>query len=259
MVWRWYNICMDLAVTIAFPFLAFFLSLVFNFNFATSTFLFFVVPSFYLSIKRPALIKKSLIFSLVMGVTALFLLDYMAFADNLWFVPNSAWRFLDRAIPIEDGLWVISWMYSVTIWYEYFLNKGKSKISSNFKYLLLILVTLLVGFFAFYFGYRDFLTQRYFYVKLGIVFLIVPMFLVLRQYPKLIWKLIPLTIYFFFVSFLTEYVGLRNYQWFFGGQNYLGTTHLVGKILPYDEIIFWWTLGAPGLICWYRYFVEDKE
>lgn len=250
---------MDVFVTLALPVLGFFLSVIFNFNFVASTFLLFVAPSIYLSLKRPVLIKKSLIFSLVMGITALFILDYMAYADFTWFVPNSVWRFLDNAIPIEDGFWVVAWMYYVTIWYEYFLNKNAGKLSSNFRYLILILFLLLFGFFGFYYGYRDFLMQRYFFVKLGVVFIIIPMFLVLRRFPKLIWRLVPLGIYFFFVSYLMEYVGLRNFHWYFGGKNYIGTTTLAGQILAYDEIIFLWVLGAPGIICWYKYFTDDVK
>jgi len=251
----------DVLLLILFPIIAAILVEIFNLNFFVSTLLFFGVPSVYLSFKKPGLISKTLIFTLIFATVMLIVLDYPVYIDRSWFVPNSAFRFLDNAIPIEDAVWCYLWVYFAIIFWEYFLDFGKAKdrISSNMRYLIIFLSSLLTSFFLLYFIKKDVLYMPYFYLKFGAVLIVLPMAGVLLRFPRLIKKVLIIGLYFFMVSFLHEYVGLRHNHWYFDGTHYLGTTMFQGHLLPYDEIIFWWALGVPSLICWYELFVDNKK
>lgn len=234
---------------------------IFKLSILPATCLYFGLPALYFSFKNPAIIRKSLIFSFAFSFTALFVLDYAAYLDNVWYVPNSVFRFLSDGIPIEDGIWMILWVYFVVIVWEYFLDKGRNKnpFSKNTKYLFLVLGSLLFLFFIFLNLAPQYLYQPYFFLKLGIFFEIIPLVFVLGKYPKLIPKIIMLAFYFLLTAFLVERSGLKFGHWYYPGEHYLGITKLIGKRLPFDEILFWWCLGASAVICWYEFFLDDKK
>ena len=251
----------DIILLILFPILALVLSEMFQLNFFFSTFLFFGVPSLYLSFRNPSLIKKTLIFSIIFSIPVIIVFDYPAYVDSSWFVPNSAFRFLRNGIPIEDAVWTFLLVYFAVIFWEYFidLSKIKDRFSSNMKYLLAFLSFLLISFFTFYFFKPEVLNVPYFYIKMSGVLIIVPIGAVLLRFPKLIRKVLIIGVYFFMLFFLLEYVGLKHNQWYFAGEHYLGTFNFFGNTLPYDEIIFLWALGVPGIICWYEFFADDRK
>lgn len=176
-------------------------------------------------------------------------------------MPNSAWRFMRGTIPVEDTIWTVLWVYFAIIFWEYFLDLGleKHKLDPRFRYMVGLLGGI-GGIFAIFYWLRpEYLVLPYFYLKMGMVFIVVPLILILFKFPKLIKRLVLIGIYFTAVSFLAEYVGLKNNQWLFAGQNYLLTTKLADQSLPWEEIVFWWVLGVPGLVCWYEYFVDDRK
>ena len=251
----------DILLLILFPIVATVLVWIFELNFFASTLLFFGAPSLYLSLKKPGLVKKSFLFALLLGTPMIFIFDYPAYIDQVWFVPNSAFRFLGNSIPIEDVIWTYLWVYFAVIFWEYFLDSGKAKdrFSSNLRYLVIFLSSLLTGFFLLYFFKTDVLYIPYFYLKAGAALVILPVGAVLLKFPRLLRKVLIIGLYFFMVSFLHEYVGLRNYHWYFEGSHYLGTTTLAGHLIPYDEIIFWWALAVPGIICWYELFADNQR
>lgn len=250
----------DVAQLVFFPLAATALSLVFKLNFLFTTILFFGVPSLYLSFRNPKLIKKTLIFAAALTGPMVFILDYPAYLDKSWFVPNSLFRFLNNGIPIEDVVWAFLWVYFAVIFWEYFLDTGKirDKFSKNLPYLLILLVALITAFFLAYFLKHDLLYEPYFYLKLGFVFIVIPLVGVLTGFPRLIRKISLIAVYFFMVSFLAEAVGLLQNHWYFGGEHYLGMMNFFGHALPFDEMIFWWTLGVPGVVAWYEFFADDK-
>jgi hypothetical protein len=251
----------DVLLVILFPLLASGLTVLFQLNFLMATLLFFGVPCLYLSARRPALIKKTLIFSLIFFAPMVFIIDYPAYLDAAWYVPNSLFRFLQNGIPIEDVIWAFLWVYFAVIFWEYFLDAGKIRdhFSKHMRYLLILLSVLLVAFFFAYFVTPKVLYEPYFYLKMGIIFVVFPLCAILIRFPQLIRKVLIIGAYFFMVSFLAEYVGLRGYHWYFPGEHFLGTLTLAGQKLPYDEIIFWWALGVPGIICWYEFFADDRK
>ena len=250
----------DKVFMVASPIFATLASIVFNLSFLQSTLLFYGVPSIYLSIRNPKLIKTTLIFGLIMGLTMLFIFDHMAYLDHSWFVPNSRWRFIGNSIPIEDGPWAVLLVYMSIITWEYFFQKPQKNpvFHRNIWYFVAFCASLLTLFFVLYISSPSLLVIPYFYIKMSVVFEILPLVIFLLTRPKLIKRLLKLTIYFFLVDALLEYVGLRNNQWYFGGEHYIGETLYFGHRLALDEVIILWLLAAPGIVVWYESFARKR-
>ncbi|OHA91773.1 MAG: hypothetical protein A2758_03130 [Candidatus Zambryskibacteria bacterium RIFCSPHIGHO2_01_FULL_49_18] len=221
---------LDLFLIILFPALAFGLTLYLKLNFFQATLLFFAVPSAYLSFRKPHLIKRSLIFTGIVFIPMVIILDYFAYTDLAWFVPNSAIRFFNGAIPIEDFIWTFFYMYFGVIFWEYFVDHSRThkKTSKHLKYLVIVLSLLLSIFLFVYFGRPELLVQPYTYLKLGIIFIASPLIILLFEFPRLIRKVCIIGIYFFMVSLLEGYAGLKLNHWNFPGHNFIGLTKLAG-------------------------------
>lgn len=251
----------DKGVMIAFPILAAAISNALGLSFLQSTLLFFAVPSIYLSLRNPRLIKTTLVFSLIMGLSMLFVFDHMAYLDASWYVPGSMWRFLRGSIPIEDGPWAVLLVYYVVITWEYFFFSPKKHhvLHPNIIWFIVFCASLLTIFFIAYVFAPNVLTVPYFYLKLGIVFEVIPLALFFYLRPTLIGPLVKITVYFFFMAALGEFIGLTNNQWYFAGEHYLGEIRYFGHRLPWDEMLFWWLLAAPGIVAWYETFAARRD
>lgn len=251
----------DAYFLVLFPVISAFLTEFFHLNFLVATLLFFGFPSLYLSIKKPSLVKRALIFAGGLFIPASIVLDSPAYFDRTWFVPNSVFRFVGNSVPIEDVIWIFLWFYFAVIFWEYFLDTSRPnlKISSHVKYLILIVIGFTSVYFLFYFLKPELLYIKYYYLKLGVIFMLVPLLGVILKFPKLTRKIFIAAVYFFMVSFLAEFVGLREGHWNFPGEHFLGVMFLSGHRIPYEEIIFWWALGVPGLMCWYEFFIDDQK
>lgn len=252
---------LDIGLILAFPFVATFFSETWHLNYFISTLLFFGIPSIYISLRKPLLIKKTLKFTLIFFAPFTIILDYMAYLDLSWWVPNSAFRFMKNGIPIEDVPWAFLWVYFAVIFWEFFLDhdRNKVKIDAHIRYLITILVSVFVVFISAYWIKPDVLVWNYFYLKLGIVMIIIPLTVVIAKFPWLLRKIMIIGSYFFMLNMLTEFVGLRQYQWEFTGQHYINQFIWMGHRLPLEEIVFYWSLGIPALICWYEFFADDRK
>jgi hypothetical protein len=253
-------LALDVFVISVLPFIAFLATQLLHLTYIPSMVLFFVIPSIYLSLRKPEIVKKSFIFTAIFFLPLTFICDYLIFVDNGWFVPSNI-RFLRGAIPLEDVIWAFFWVYYAIVFWEYFLDLHKvhEKLSRNMKYLIVFLSILTVGFFSFYFLKPDFLIEPYAYIKLSILFIIIPMILVLSKFHHLWRKILIIGIYFLILSALYDVSAVSQGQWWFTGANYLGTTKILGQIFPWDEIIFWWFLGVPAIIVWYEFFDDDRK
>lgn len=232
----------------------------FSLRIVPSAVLFFGLPAAYLSFRKPKIIGKSVIFSLIAMLGISWLFAYMIYKDNGWYV-GSAFRLMRGVISADEIIWGGLWAYFGVIFWEYFLDhdKNKVKFSPKIRYLIILMGIQLVVFFSLYFLDSPWLTQPFFYLKFGLVILIPMVILAIFKFPRLIRKLLAIGTYFFFISVLVEYVGLRQGHWLFLGKNYIGSIKLAGETLPFEEIFFWIILGVPGLICWYEIFADDRR
>jgi hypothetical protein len=250
----------DLFWLIFLPILAYAGVVLFQIPYVPASILFLGLPAGYLSYKKPQIIKKSLFFSLLMAITIVWGVDHMIFLDNAWDVPSKT-KIINNTVPIADLLWFVLWSYFGLVFWEYFLDhdKNKQKFSPRIKNLIVLLGVEVVIFSVLYALKSPWLAQPYFYLKGGIVLMVLPILAMLLKFPKLLRKVTIIAIYFFVLSAIIEHAGLVSGHWSFPGKNYLGTITYANQILPLEEIIFWWALGIPGIICWYEFFADDRR
>lgn len=249
----------DTVVILLLPLAATIASELLQLNFLWSTVLFFGVPSVYLALRFPNYNKKTLVFSLPVFFVIYFVFDYLAWAADVWYVPNSLMRFLNGAIPFEDGVWGIFWPFFIIMVWETLVKREKNysrQVPQTMKYFLLLCAVILAVFFTLYFIAPQFLVIRFFYFKLMVVFGLVPFGVGLYKFPHLLPKLLILTSYFFIVSALTEFVGLRHNQWYFGTDHLLPIVSYIGYPMPLEEPLAWWLLGSPVVAIWYELFTQ---
>ncbi len=251
---------LDIFLLILFPLLSVVLSLIFKVNFLTSILLFFGLPSLWLSIRAPSQIKKTLVFSLILAIPLGFFADYIAVLDHSWFVPLTVFPVrLLGLVPIEDLIWGFLLIYSIVIFYEHFLNKGKHElIDRRMKYLIWPLIVLLIIFFTVLLTKPNLLVIPYAYFWLGTIFFVLPTVTFLSFFPRLLSKYVKVASYFFLLATLFEITGLQLNQWTFPGVHFLGWINLFGYIFPFEEFFFWFIMGAIGVLSYYEFFDDDR-
>jgi hypothetical protein len=250
----------DIYTLIIIPIVAACLTLGFHLNYLTATLLFFGVPAIYLSFRKPATIKKALLFSTLVIAPFVLLLDYPASVNGLWLVPHSLFTLFSGHIPIEDIAWAYTWMYFTTIAWEYFFEpRYKDNVVRKIFYFCLLMALAVVGFFYIYFSNPDWFIQSYFYLKFGLIFVAIPIAISLYKSPALFRRLLPFGIYFLLLATLVELTAFKESHWIFQS-GFIGHVLVSGKVLPYEEILFWWLLGAPGLVAWYElFFIHTQD
>ncbi len=251
----------DWVILIIIPVLTTILAQVLKLSLLTEVVLFFGVAPVYLFIRKPEIIKKVLLFSLVPWWPLTIIWEYLAYADKTWFVQSSH-RFIGSSLPLEDIPWGILFLVYVLAVWEYFFNKSrvKGRLFPSRVYILTgLLYAMLAVFLIQYFLFISVLVVPYFFLWMGIVFCVIPLIFFLKRNPQFLQRLLKISLYFFIPFSLMDFTALTRKQWWFPGKHYLGTIDFLGNTLPWDEIIFFWILCAPALVCWYEFFADDEK
>lgn len=251
----------DFLLLIFLPFFAAVISLAIKANFLISTFLFFGLPSIWLSFRNRNLIKKVFLFSLILSIPFTTIIEYIAEIDGAWFIPNSVFSvWLFGVISIEAYVWGFVLVYFIIFFYEYFLDKGKNELfgwpMKLFSFILLFLLTL---FFIILIENSAILHVKYAYFWIGILVLVLPAIIFLFKFPRLIFKFAKVSGFFFFVNILHEIVGLELGQWTFRGNHFIGWLVLWKHKIPLEEFIFFLVLVSFGTLTYYEFFDDDRE
>jgi len=85
-----------------------------------------------------------------------------------------------------------------------------------------------------------------------------PLVYLSHKNPKIIKKLIYLTIPLFFINMAHELTAIKVGQWIFPGQ-YIGSITLFGLTFPFEEFLFYIILGAAAAVVYYEIFFDDVE
>lgn len=252
----------DIVLMVLFPVVAAVTTLVLRTNFLISTLLFFGVPAFYLSARKPEIVSKSLIFAAIFSIPLGIVVDSLAVLDKSWHIPTTLFSFrLLGLVPVEDLIWLFLLVFFGIMFYEYFLDLGKKKdrISKNIKYLIGFLISLLVVFLIFFFINSALLHIKYFYLKMGIILALLPPVTFLSFFPSLLSKFVKTSVYFFGLLLLHELVALQTGQWIFPGQNFIGFVKLLGLRFPFEEFLFFIVLATAAGLSYYEFFVDDRR
>jgi hypothetical protein len=252
---------LDIILLIVLPVMSVFLSLQINANFLTSTLLFFGLPSLWLSIRTPQKINKTLLFAFIFSIPLGIVIDYVATIDGSWLVPHTVFPFrLFGVIPIEDLIWAFFLAYSIVIFYEHFLDKGKQElVDRRMKYLIWPLIILLLVFFLILFVNPKSLSIPYSYLWVGLLFGFLPSITFLSLFPRLLSKYVKTASYFFLLSMVFEITGLQLKQWTFPGNNFIGWLEIMGYRFPFEEFFFWFILASITILSYYEFFDDDRR
>ncbi len=252
---------LDIILLILFPIVSVVVSLAIHANFLTSILLFFGLPSVWLSFRTPERVQKALVFSVLMSVPLGLFIDYIATMDGAWFVPTTVFPFrLFGVVPIEDLIWGFFLIYSVVIFYEHFLDKGKHElIDRRMKYLVWPIAVILIIFFALLVIQPELLVIPYAYWWLGTIFFVIPTVTFLSFFPRLLSKYVKTASYFFLLAVLFELTGLQLNQWTFPGQNFIGWVELFGHRFPFEEFFFWFVMSSISVLAYFEFFDDDRR
>lgn len=251
----------DIAFLILFPILSVVLSLALKANFFIATLLFFGLPSLWLSLRTPQQVKKTFLFSLFLSVPLGVVFDYIGTIDEAWYVPQSIFPIrLFGVVPVEDLIYAFFLVYSIVIFYEHFLDKGKHElIDKRMKYLAWPLITLVMVFFVALFTKPEILAIPYAYFWLGTAIFLIPAVTFLSFFPRLLSKYVKTAAYFFILALLFELTGLELQLWTFPGNHFIGWVEIFGYRFPFEEFFFWFIMSAITVLSYYEFFDDDRR
>lgn len=252
----------DLLVVIGMVIIAILLVIYFKVRFLTSIILFFVIPAFYLLIRRrPRNIKRILIASFLFGILFSFTFDFLAEFNNAW-----SWSPTDELIfpkifgivPIDVIIWFFFWIFLIVVFYEHFVEHDRSdKISPHFKYAFYPAIAALIWVLVIFFVNSELLKFEYTYLGLGLCTLIPFIVLVIRK-PALLRKFVRVSAFFIFLYLAFELTSLKLGQWHFPGQ-YIGTVELFSLKFPFEEFFFWILMSSTIVLAYYELFIDDEK
>lgn len=251
----------DIIFLILSPVFATLVSLVVKANFLTSTLLYFGIPSIYLSFRNKHAIKKSAIFSFVVGVIGGgIMFDYLSHLNNSWFVPSIFHIRILGQVPIEDLLWGFLSVYNIIMFYEHLLDKGKHNLKdTRLKYLVVLIMFSLIMFTIIYIFENKLFFLSYFYIKSTVVLFLIPTISFLTFFPRLISKYLKTGVYFFAQSLMFELTALKLGQWSFNNNQYIGWMQISNLKFPLEEFIFWMVLFSTCVLSYYEFFDDDRK
>ena len=219
-----------------------------------SIFLVLVPPTIinFLWLKKSKL--KILTFSLITVFIIAPAIELCARLADVWDVQSIITRPFGL-VPVENMIFAfLNFLWGLSF-YEYFIDKDSNgKISSRFKFLVFIYTIAASIIYAIFFINKDLITLNYF--TIAIPLLILPAIVIFYNKPKFIKKVIWPTIFFAFIFFYYETISLLIGSWWWPGE-YLFNTSLFGKTFPLDDVIIWYFLSTPVLICGYEFFMDD--
>ncbi len=249
----------DLIIISIFLIIAPLLSFTFKTNLLTSIILFYGLPAILLSFRVPQCIKRASAFSFI--VTALFfVIDYVAVLDGAWWVSTIFKNRLLEVLPIEDSIWFFIANYLVILFYEYFDDDQSNTMKkSKIAYLIGIVVTIILVFFALFVFYPQLLVLPYAYSWIALIFLVLPSIMMLVMYPKLRFKFIRTNLYVFMLHITFEITALKLGHWNFPGNNFIGWVEAGNVRFPVEELVaFIMLMGITALSC-YEFYGDDRK
>lgn len=252
-----------MAIVLLWPIIATIVSFLIKPNSAGSTLLFLGIPSLYLAIRGREYVKKVFIFSIIVAVPTIIVLDYIAQVSGSWAMHITSiipFKFFG-IVTFEVVLWAFFTCFFIIIFYEYFLDKHVTHRLYNpkMKYLLIIILVVFVLFLVFLFASSSLLNIPYFYFIFGIILFFIPFLFQFLEYPKATSKFFLVTAYFFYFNFIYEITAVKLGWWAFPGKYFIGWISMFGIRFPLEELLFWFILMILAILSFFEFFDDDEK
>lgn len=247
----------DIIILLILPIIATVMSETFKTNFMGSILLFFFAPILYLSWRSPHYVAKSLKFALLSLIFAI-PINYAAIISNQWAGSKSIFPFEVGYTSIEMIIWLVFYVYLIVIFYEHFLDKHVVNHKQNTKRkanLIIYYFFMAIAGTSLSLIYPYISRYGYYYLLAGILFVLLPIYLVETKRPQFIIKFFKSASYFFLLTFLYELSALRYGWWHFPTQGFfIGWISIMGLNFPLEELVFWIMLGSMAFLSYFEYY-----
>lgn len=230
-----------------------------NINYLVSLILFFGIPCLYLSIRSPYKVRKVGTFSLAVSIPVAMIFELLTLGDRAWLVPHSVLsQRLLGIIPLEDFVWMFVATYIILMFYENFCTKEFTpKISHRIKILSTLLYGLTFVLSLLFLSTGRLLVIPYSYLLLCLLFWMIPISIFLFRYPKYLWDFSKVALFFLYLHFIYELMGLYMGYWVFPGIHYIGWISILGFNIPLEEFLFVIMFGGFAPCVYYEFFANQ--
>ncbi len=252
----------DLALILLWPIIAAIISFLLKPNAFVSVLLFLALPSIYLAFRGKEYAKKAIIFSAIASVPIMFIIDYIAHLTGMWIVPNTILPFkVFNFVTLEVILWAFFTFLFVIMFYEYFIDKHKTKKiwKPKMKYLTLVSLAIFITFLSLFLSNRSLLNIPYWYLVFGLTLLLLPFLIQLLRFPKVTSKFFLAGAYFFFLHSVYEITALKLGWWSFPGTMFIGWVSILNVSFPLEEVLFWFILLTLAILSFFEFFEDDEK
>jgi len=251
----------DVVILLFSPIAAALLSSAFNVNAFVSVFLFFGIPSLYLSLRNPMYVKRAALFALA-WIPLIIMADYIAHITQTWFIPDSVNPYrLFGLVTIEILVWMFLNIYLAVLFYEVFLDRHKvvRLKSPHIKYFFAgTLAALLILLAMMYFAPQQLLIP-YWYLVGGTTLLGTVILVQFFRSSRVFWKIVKTVPYFLYLCFTYEIIALKSGWWSFPGNEFIGWVTTFGVRFPLEEFIFWFVLLEIAALSYYELLDDDER
>jgi|GEM_PF-6114096 len=225
------------------------------------TFAYFGLPSLYLLFRKPDNAKSGLIGGVVVGLLLGLPFDFVATFAHAWVFNPEFLRFphsIFGVAHLDEVIWFFFWAAFAIIFYEHFFEHHKKwRVSKHVHVLVVFGIAVNVVVFGIFFMNAPLLMLPYAYLILGLC-ATAPIVVALFLHPRLLYKMVYLSLFFVPAYFFFEYIALGHAWWVFNGQ-YIGGGFLEANYLPLEEILFWIILGAATVVAYHELFLDDGK
>ena len=253
---------LHLVVLSAHPFVASAISLAVGADPFISTLLFLGVPSAYMTYIFPSFALKSGIFSVILAIPFVFIVDYMGHFNGQWYIAMTDFPFrILNLVPFEDLIWAFLLSYFMLTFYEYFFDTHRDHAlwPDHLKYLILLLFGAALIVLSLSVFKPSLLLIPYFYLCVGTVGILLPIIIEFARKPHLMQRAFMVGAYFFVFALVYELTALKIGWLVFPGKDFIGWVSLSSLSFPFEEFFFWILLTAMAAVTYYEYFDDDER
>jgi hypothetical protein len=251
----------ELGAMLLFPLFACIIAFAFHPNGLLSIFLFYGIPTAYLSFAYPFYVRKAAVFALVSGIPFMSVISYFAHRTDTWRIDSLFPQLLTHII-IEDVIWAVFWIYLTILFYEVFIHHRIEHAfwHPHMKYFAILAFAVVSLFALAITQFSSLLDIPYFYLWMGIIVMLLPVCFEYATHKRVFMTFLGTAVYFFYFHLVYEVTGLLLGWWFFPqSDDFVGMVTLFGVAFPFEELFFWIMLGGIVVLSYFELFDDAQR